>query len=58
MQRAMNIPGLDALSVAEFARGREVAVVALEGEGGQGSQPVKPLGSIGDEGKHAPSSEQ
>jgi hypothetical protein len=30
MQRAMNIPGLDALSVAEFARGGEAALVALE----------------------------
>src|SRR2546421_6296924 len=52
MQGAMDIPGLDALSVAEFAGGREAAKVVLEGEGGQGSKPVKPRGRIGDEGKH------
>jgi len=53
MQRAVDIPGLNALSLAEFARCREAAMFALESEGSQARQPVKPRGRIGDEGKHA-----
>src|SRR5450759_5742980 len=52
MQGTVNIPGLDALSIAEFARGGEMALLALEGEGSQGRQPSKPRRRIGGEGKH------
>jgi hypothetical protein len=52
MQGAVDIPRLDALTLAEFAGGGEVSVFTLEGEGGQGREPVKPLGRIGDERKH------
>src|SRR6266487_6498908 len=40
MQRAVDIPGLNALSLAEFARCREAAMFALESEGSQARQPV------------------
>ncbi len=53
MQRAMDIPGLNTLAVAEFARGGEATVLILERKSGQGREPVKPCGRICDEGKHA-----
>src|SRR5450631_1972700 len=53
MQGAVDIPGLDALTLAEFARGGEATVLALKREGNQGREPCKPLGRIGHEGKNA-----
>jgi hypothetical protein len=48
----MNRPGLDAVSITEFAGCGEATVVALEREGSQGGEPVKPLRRIRDERKH------
>jgi hypothetical protein len=53
IQRAVDIPGLDALTLAEFARGAEATMQALKREGGQAREPLKPCGRIGDEGKDA-----
>ena len=52
-KRAVSVPSLDTLPLADFAGGGEVSVFSLERKGGQGREPFKPFRRIGNEGKNA-----
>src|SRR5436853_8541 len=52
MHRAVNVPGLDAASLAELAGGREAALLALKAESRQGREPGKPRLRIGHQREH------
>src|SRR6266566_70043 len=52
MQRAVDVPGLDAASLAELACGREAALLTLKAESRQGGEPGKPRRRIGQHRQH------
>jgi hypothetical protein len=53
MQRAVDVPRLDTLSMTELACSGKVTVLALKGESRLGAEPVKPCRRIGNQGQHA-----